>query len=564
VRRWSVVLPVALGALLIAAFGLRDDTPKPSTDGAPTAAARGSGAPSSTPITALPDPQSSTPEAVAAYRRALQSFRDANWPLAAKALEETLELDPNMAAAHLRIALIRVLGYEAPTAGDHYRLAAAGRASLDGRDRALFDALEPLAAREPADLKEACRRMATATSQHPADAELTMLHALFLQRAGKRIASLAPALRAVAIDPDYADGWQTVALAHAARGQMKDLAVALDRCVEAAPTTVDCLFDRIALHSAHGQCKAVIADAKLAMARSRRSGRGHQYLATGLASLGEPIENVTKVLDGAAPHYPEWGRTARTLADRRRLKLLAGAFDEAAEAAKALAALHSENANTQWAVARELVNLYHETARPREATAVARAFFQSQDLWGTPPSGHAVWDPTPLMLRTLLAAGDIDADQLEERRNKWVAEWRRRWTAHQSEIWLGAYAIPARTAAEAQRAIEARPPDFEPIQLFRVGNFATHFGQLYFLAGELDQAHKYLLDGTSQCRLLYDPIPHLQAYELLGRVYEARKETKQACRSYTTVLARWGQATPRSVTATRARARVQALHCPPL
>ncbi len=300
------------------------------------------------------------------------------------------------------------------------------------------------------------------------------------------------------------------------------------------------------------------------MARSPRSGSGHRCLAMGLASLGEPIESVATALAGAAPHYPQRRRTGATLEDELRLKLLAGAFDEAEQAAKALAAHHSENAKTQWLVARQLVAIHYETSRPGKAAQIAQQFFESQNLWGTPPSGHALWDSTPQMLRTLLAAGDIDAKQLDERRGEWIARWGRRGTAHQGEIWLGAYGVPARTAAEAKQAIELRPPDFEPIQLFRIGNVATHFGQLYFLAGDLDQAHKYLLDGTSQCRLLYDPIPHLQAYELLGRVYEARKETEQACRSYATVLGRWGQATPRSVTATRARKRFQALHCPPL
>ncbi len=50
--------------------------------------------------------------------------------------------------------------------------------------------------------------------------------------------------------------------------------------------------------------------------------------------------------------------------------------------------------------------------------------------------------------------------------------------------------------------------------------------------------------------------------EELGRVYETRNETDQACSNYAAVLARWGKATPPSVTATRARARQRALACP--
>ncbi len=259
-RRWVGAVPLSLAALLLAVVALRDDRPVPPPSEPPSGTTTSGRAKTATAITALPDPRSSAPEAIAAYRRALQAFRDGNWPLAAKALDQAVALDPNMAAAHMRLVLVRVLGHNSPNARQHFRKAAVGRATLDDRDRALFDALEPLAAREPADLKEATERIAVAASKHPTDAELAMLHAVLLQRTGKRDASLVPAQRAVELDPNYADGWQAVALAHAALGRMNELAVALDRCVEAAPTAIDCLYDRIALRSAQGKCAAVVAD----------------------------------------------------------------------------------------------------------------------------------------------------------------------------------------------------------------------------------------------------------------------------------------------------------------
>jgi serine/threonine-protein kinase len=48
----------------------------------------------------------------------------------------------------------------------------------------------------------------------------------------------------------------------------------------------------------------------------------------------------------------------------------------------------------------------------------------------------------------------------------------------------------------------------------------------------------------------------------LGQALEATGDATGACGAYRKVLARWGNAKPKSVTADKARARSKALRCP--
>jgi serine/threonine-protein kinase len=48
---------------------------------------------------------------------------------------------------------------------------------------------------------------------------------------------------------------------------------------------------------------------------------------------------------------------------------------------------------------------------------------------------------------------------------------------------------------------------------------------------------------------------------LYGQALEAQRDRAGACEAYRSILARWGKASPRSVTAEAAAKRVQALGC---
>jgi serine/threonine-protein kinase len=61
--------------------------------------------------------------------------------------------------------------------------------------------------------------------------------------------------------------------------------------------------------------------------------------------------------------------------------------------------------------------------------------------------------------------------------------------------------------------------------------------------------------------VFHTPFGHVHAALDLGRALEAKNDTPGACDAYAKVLARFGKAKPRSVSAEAARARRSALRC---
>ena len=57
------------------------------------------------------------------------------------------------------------------------------------------------------------------------------------------------------------------------------------------------------------------------------------------------------------------------------------------------------------------------------------------------------------------------------------------------------------------------------------------------------------------------PVRYVRAFWFLGQALERTGEISGACEAYASVIDRWGNASPRSVTAEQARARMKALGC---
>jgi serine/threonine-protein kinase len=87
-------------------------------------------------------------------------------------------------------------------------------------------------------------------------------------------------------------------------------------------------------------------------------------------------------------------------------------------------------------------------------------------------------------------------------------------------------------------------------------------GAAYLLAGQTEEAIRWLEETTKICNGLWFPVEHTRAYARLGQAREAKGDPHGACTAYRVVLERWGSAKPRSVTAEAVKARVKALKCP--
>ena len=115
---------------------------------------------------------------------------------------------------------------------------------------------------------------------------------------------------------------------------------------------------------------------------------------------------------------------------------------------------------------------------------------------------------------------------------------------------------------EARAALDTLP-DYAPLAT----SFDTEsiqdavIGHTYVLAERWAEALPFLQRAVANCDVFFAPLAHTRAALELGSALEATGDERAACEAYSRVLARWGSAKPRSVTADKARARVKALAC---
>jgi serine/threonine-protein kinase len=130
-----------------------------------------------------------------------------------------------------------------------------------------------------------------------------------------------------------------------------------------------------------------------------------------------------------------------------------------------------------------------------------------------------------------------------------------------SFIWIHGYAATVTTPEEAAEALAALPR-FLPQPPYRPMTMADGVvGRTYLLAGRTDEALPLLERATRSCRALELPLEHTRAFLSLGAAREAKGDAAGACAAYALVLARWEKASPRSITAQKARERARVLGC---
>jgi serine/threonine-protein kinase len=171
-------------------------------------------------------------------------------------------------------------------------------------------------------------------------------------------------------------------------------------------------------------------------------------------------------------------------------------------------------------------------------------------------------DPVPEMLGALARVGAIDGAQLDRQRAEWLAAWHAKTSAaYLGYLWIAGWAASTSTRDQAEAALRAQP-EFGALPLF-VPTFSAGVlaGHAYRLAGRTDDALAALRRGVASCTVLGEGIRSTRGSFELGQVLETSGDTAGACDAYRVVLARWGHAKPRSVTADHARARWNALGC---
>jgi eukaryotic-like serine/threonine-protein kinase len=522
------------------------------------------------PIASEALPKNAKPEAIAAYREGLASFRAGDdWD---RGFRRAVELDPTLTVAHLRIAAISMAA-AMPSAREHFRKADEQRASLSERDRGLLDAIEPVVRRQPADWGEANRRLAALTERFPNDAELWYLLACGTANYADFEAGVRYYEKAASLDPGFARAYAGIAMDEAYLGHFDASRRAVDRCLAARPTSHACLSLQLLLQATAGECDAMETTARRVIASGIAPARAHQQLALALAGHDQPISTVREALRQSAlalekvPGIKPETKQRWAIEDATLLDLLAGDLQSAEEHLRAFGKLvaDSREQDEHGSAALHLAVVLEEQGRAKEAADVAMDFLDRRDAWEPNPGAEDVAmarDATPSLLVIALAGGRLTRADYLSRRAALLKSWTARVTpVSKNFLWLHVWARASGDAESAREAVAALP-GYPPPPPFRPETSVDlDVGRTFLLAGDPGSAIRWLSPFTRSCTRFDHPIEHTRAFLELGRAHEQKGDTKSACAAYQVVIDRWGKAKPRSVTADAARERMKGLGC---
>jgi serine/threonine-protein kinase len=446
----------------------------------------------------------------------------------------------------------------------YFRRAWAARATLSTRDAVVLDTLEPLFQRDPADYTEAKHRFEAALQRFPDDADLHFyLAGAYRQDFGDVKRAVGEAERSLALNPNQPYTMSILADFHAYDGDFDAVHDTDARCLRLAPGTLDCLEEEEWLDGQEGQCAEVESIARRMLTIEPGFDEAVHALANALYARGGSVETIRTLLARAES---DAGPTDHR-ADDANMAILAGDFATAEKIVHSLveSARGSEVASDHGIPMRLLVAVEREMGHDADAAAVAQAYLDGRDAWEPNPDfdDWAMQDePTPTMLAARRAVGAISRGTYDAEIARTVARWKARTTpSTRNFVWIYAYANPVESAADATSALTVQA-DYLPVPRFKPLSLADEaIGRTYRYGGRIDDAVTTLERASRSCFPLNHPIEHTRAHYELGMALEAKHDVPGACAAYAVVAQRWGKARPRSVTAGRALARMNALRC---
>jgi serine/threonine-protein kinase len=513
-------------------------------------------APVPTPMMALPRPPSAHPDAVAAFLSGMQAMHDGSYPLAHREYDRALTLDPSLAIAALHLALMDQTTATAK-ARERWQLASAQRSTLTPRDQALLDTIEPYVGRDPSDPKESAKRLRALVARYPADAELQELLAEAVLHEGEMHEVIDASTKALAIDPTFAHASVLRGIARAYLGEFDAASKDFDECLAHTHDAAGCRAYRTELRVRTLGCAGLEPDAREWMSVDPTWFKGPELLAEVEIARGDSARTIDEALHQVLEHDLPAERATDELRYAASTAILRGDFESAQRPMEKWSSMiESSQLNDHAKAARSLMMLFDETSKPADAEKVARDFLERSPSWTVRTQGEdtaVAGDPRPVALALAHRSREIDA---------WAEEWRARLPPFYAPyIWANGHARAASSPETARAALDSlarfggAPPVFAPQS--RVDGYV---GRTYLLAGRASDALPYLKRAAGQCAL-YWPIEQTRATFDLGDALAKTGDVPGACDAFARVLARWGSAKPRSVTADAARSRSRELGC---
>ena len=520
-----------------------------------------------TALTDLPLPRSDVAEALAAYRTALEDERSGAEDAALLELDQATKMEPNFAAAHLRLA-VRLAFIEAQNARTHFAQAVANRDRLSARDVEWLDAVRPIFQRDPPDVNAWAAGLASLALRHPNDAELALEVAKSRDALGDFRGECDAASRAATLDSKFALALATRSQAQAYLGDFAGARATIARCVAASPSASWCMWVGEFIDGQEGRCDANEKSARDRIAVDPTIPDGYKALAYALAALDRPESAVREASDQAVLRTPEgFPRQRLALNMNMRIALMRGDFEKAESLSDNLETLLKSRADAgdhampTWLATQIETELGHD----ERAGSIAKNFLDRKDVWQLNPIANdyaLANDLTPLLLSVARHSGTMDAASYDAAMNAWRKKWEAAlhgdWRPY---LWAYGYAESAATPDEGKAAVDALA-SFGAIPPFLVDGDLPEagVGRALFLGGRANEAVAHLKIAAGSCGVVTHPIAWVRSHAWLGDALATTGDTAGACAQYALVLARWGTA-PHSVTASRARDRMRALRC---
>jgi serine/threonine-protein kinase len=499
----------------------------------------------------------------------MQRLHDGESAAAGDDFNRATQADPSFATAHLRYSLC-AFGVDPIKAREHLARAVEGRQALGEVDRVLLDAAQTWIQSEPANALGYLVKMQAAREKFPRDLDIAFFAADAAEEAGDHATALTIAGELIAADPSVAAAYFIRSVELAQSGDVDGALAAIDDCRARSTNPYTCLTQLANMDLVLGNSERLERTSEELRARDPTTGMTYLWLAYAAYTLGRPIPAVRAFLEQYIARSPE--ATGRALKDFYdwSLDALSGSLDRAAASAKELG---SQPAAVKWDGLPARAARWGGGAAPargRSAVAAARArdYMRRRLGLSTDPradDGALAKDYVPRLLVAERRAGLLSAAETETQRDEWIASWSKRVGAdNRPFLWLYAYAAPAETKEDALRALAEEPKYGGAPKYTRwaLGDF--YRGKTYLLVGRVDEAIPLLYRASRSALALSAPFDHTHANLLLGRALAGVGRKEEACAAFRVVLARWGNAKPRSVSAEEARAAVgpRGLMCP--
>jgi serine/threonine-protein kinase len=500
---------------------------------------------------------------------ALQAWRDGASATGLRKAQRATEIEPALAAASLRAALwieldrLTTIGSVAPDAGHAaYAEAKNHRGGASEYDRTLIDAFEPRF-RTPPDPAETERRLHDVAARFPRAGEPLYWIALIRSDAGDVAGAERAAVEAAEAEPGMAPAVLALRawIASASPPRAGEL---LDRCIALAPAAADCLGERVRLRGNAGDCPAMEEDAHAWVAADADDAHAYCALTDSLFAQNAPAESVADAARACLQRTRPDEHAIAESAHRIAFAMGAGDFPAAESAARAYrdGLGSSPSVSLAFAVTMALGHAARE-AGDRDALREAATTFLDRERAWTPQSLAEAAMPVAV-LAFALESGALSRDEFVRERARRLAAVEARFpgapASERAVVWLYAWAGAVETAEDARAALAAleRFPPLVPPEAEKAVR-AEMVGKVYALAGDPERAIPYLRRGASTCFMMNSVASALRSRLELANALAQTGRREEARAQYAALLARWGHATPRSVSADEARAKLAAL-----